>query len=80
MSRGDANRFSAAGPLDLAAGGSVADDPATVAEEIGLAALEMATRAHAAGLTKIGFLLEVVALEAGAEAATRQWPVDIALE
>lgn len=51
-------------------------DSAQIAEDLGVAALELAKRARAAGLTAIGHLLETVALEAGAEAATRQWPAD----
>jgi len=53
-----------------------ASDSATIAEDIGIAALGLAKRAHAAGLTSIGYLLETVAIEAGAEAAARQWPAD----
>ena len=51
---------------------------AEIAEDIGIAALGLAKLAREAGLTTIGYLLESVALEAGAEAATRQWPADIA--
>ena len=51
---------------------------AEIAEDIGIAALGLAKLAHDAGLTTIGYLLESVALEAGAEAATRQWPADVA--
>ncbi|MGH6673040.1 MAG: hypothetical protein ACRECV_13845 [Xanthobacteraceae bacterium] len=39
------------------------------AEDIGFAALALARRAQAAGLNTISYLLECVALEAGAEAA-----------
>jgi hypothetical protein len=53
-----------------------ADDSASVAEEIGLAVLELAKRAQGAGLSAVGYLLESVALEAGAEAAARRWPTD----
>jgi hypothetical protein len=53
-----------------------ADDSAEIAEEIGFAALELAKRANAAGLMTIGYLLESAALEAGAEAAERQSPID----
>jgi hypothetical protein len=38
-----------------------------------MAALRLAKRARAAGLTAAGHLLETAALEAGAEAAARQW-------
>jgi len=48
-------------------------DTARIAEEIGIEALGMAKWAHAAGLSTIGYLLENVALAAGAEAAARQW-------
>jgi hypothetical protein len=51
-------------------------DSAKVAEDIGIAVLELADRARGAGLSSIGYLLEMIALEAGAEAATRQWPAD----
>jgi len=51
-------------------------DSAKVAEDIGLAVLELADRARGAGLSSIGYLLEMIALEAGAEAAARQWPAD----
>jgi hypothetical protein len=49
-------------------------DSGRVAEDIGVAALKLADRARDAGLSSIGFLLEMIALEAGAEAAARQWP------
>ena len=51
-------------------------DSGKVAEDIGIAVLELADRARDAGLSSIGYLLEMVALEAGAQAATRQWPVE----
>ena len=51
-------------------------DSSKVAEDIGIAVLELADRARDAGLSSIGYLLEMVALEAGAEAAARQWPAD----
>lgn len=53
-----------------------ANDTGDVAENIGFAALDLASRAQPAGLTKLGYLLECAALEAGAEAAARKWPVD----
>jgi hypothetical protein len=53
-------------------------DSAALAEEIGVAALALAKRANAAGLTALGFLLESVALEAGAQSVTRRWPSDTA--
>lgn len=59
------------------AGNAGPTNSAKIAEDIGAAALELATRAHAAGLPTIGFLLESVALEAGTEAATRRWPADL---
>jgi len=49
---------------------------AEVAEDIGLAALDLAKWARAAGLTTVSYLLENVALEAGSEAAARRWPTD----
>jgi hypothetical protein len=51
-------------------------DSGRIAEDIGMVALYLARRARAAGLTTISHLLEGVALEAGSEAATRQWPRD----
>ena len=77
MSR--ANRF---GPLSEGRQGGTAEsaaaplDSGKVAEDIGIAVLELADRARDAGLSSIGYLLEMVALEAGAEAAARQWPAD----
>jgi hypothetical protein len=59
--------------------GAHADRPlnsAEVAEDIGLAALDLAKWARAAGLTTVSYLLENVALEAGTEAAARRWPAD----
>jgi len=53
-----------------------ANDTGDVAENIGFAALDLARCARAAGLTALGYLLECAALEAGAEAAARKWPVD----
>lgn len=53
-------------------------DSGKVAEDIGIAVLELADRARDAGLSSIGYLLEMVALEAGAQAATRQWPIESA--
>ena len=53
-------------------------DSSRVAEDIGIAVLELADRARDAGLSSIGYLLEMVALEAGAEAAARQWPAQSA--
>jgi hypothetical protein len=54
------------------------NDGGQLAEDIGAAALELARRANAAGMTTLGFLLESVALEAGAEAVARRWPPDAA--
>lgn len=53
-------------------------DNGKLAEEIGVVALELAKRANTAGLTNLGFLLETVALEAGAEAVARRWPAETA--
>ncbi len=55
-------------------------DSSKVAEDIGIAVLELADRARDAGLSSIGYLLEMVALEAGAEAAARQWPAEESAE
>ena len=51
-------------------------DAAQVAEDIGMAALDLARRASAAGLTTLAFLLENAALEAGTQAAAAKWPAD----
>ena len=77
MSRADFSRPPTEGPADASARQPAPIDSAKIAEDLGIAALELARRAHAAGLTTIGYLLETVALEAGAEAATRQWPADV---
>jgi len=53
-------------------------DSGKIAEDIGIAALELADRARDAGLSSIGYFLEMVALEAGAQAATRRWPAESA--
>jgi hypothetical protein len=63
---------------DDCAGNRPADGRGAVAEDIGIAALELAKRAQAAGLTALGYLLESVALEAAAEAAASNWPADAA--
>jgi len=77
MSRANVSRFPGKGSA-ASAGKPVPVDSAKIAEDIGIAALKLAKRAHAAGLAAIAFLLETVALEAGAEAATRRWPADLA--
>lgn len=61
---------------DPAAFGTASFDRAQIAEEIGMAALDMAQRAQAAGLPTLGFLLETVALEASAQADAAKWPSD----
>lgn len=76
MSRADTGCPPADNPPDHAGGEPGRADSAQIAEDIGVAALELASRAHAAGLPTIGFLLESAALEAGAQAATRRWPAD----
>jgi hypothetical protein len=58
--------------------GSAGSDSAKIAEDIGVAALELAKRARDAGLPTIGYLLESAALEAGAEAAVGQVQADVA--
>jgi len=76
------NGASSSGPADHRPAGELADNlpsaGASVAEYIGIAALELARRAQAAGLTTLGYLLESAALEAGTEAATQRWPDDVA--
>jgi hypothetical protein len=78
MSRANSSRPPAGGFPDQSAGLPAINDSASVAEEIGLAVLELAKRAQGVGLTMIGYLLESVALEAGAQAAARQAPADAA--
>ena len=78
MSRANVSQFPGKGRAETSAGKPEPVDSAKIAEDIGIAALKLAKRAHAAGLATIAFLLETVALEAGAEAATRQWPADLA--
>ncbi len=78
MSRADVSGPPAEGLADESAGKTRPYNSAKIAEDIGIAALGLAKLAREAGLTTIGYLLETVALEAGAEAATRQWPADIA--
>ena len=77
MSRADDSGLAAAGLPEHASLEPGPTDSAKVAEDIGVAALELAGRAHAAGLPAIGFHLESVALEAGAEAAARQWSAGV---
>jgi hypothetical protein len=78
MIRANVSRLPGKGPAEASAGKPVPVDSAKIAEDIGIAALELAKQARDAGLTTIGYLLESVALEAGAEAATRRWPAEIA--
>ena len=76
MSRSERSLLAVAGAADVAAGDAAPADSAKIAEDIGMAALELAERARTAGLTTIGYLLESVALEAGAQAAAGQWRAD----
>jgi len=76
MSRAKASRLGAARRVDPCAGRSASNDHARIAEDIGIAALDLAQRARAAGLTAVGFILESAALEAGAAAAAARWPAD----
>ena len=76
MSRADGNRLRADGRGDRRAG-KPARNHVKVAEDIGMAALRLAKRARAAGLTAAGHLLETAALEAAAEAAARQWRAEV---
>ncbi len=78
MSRADVIRPLVEGLADESAGKTRTYNSAEIAEDVGIAARGLAKLAHEAGLTTIGYLLESVALEAGAEAAARQWPADIA--
>lgn len=76
MSRAEGSQAGAEDRPDRAADGPT--DTAQIAEDIGIIALDLAKRAYDAGLHTLGFLLESVALEAGSEAAARQWPTDAA--
>jgi hypothetical protein len=76
MIRGGFVRLPAHLEAENGAGEPAPSDSAKVAEDIGIVVLGLAKRAHAASLTSIGYLLETVAIEAGAEAAARQWPAD----
>jgi hypothetical protein len=78
MSRTICSEFPADRAADQAAAAPAVDDSAKIAEDIGIAALVLAQRAHAAGLPTLGYLLESIALEAGAEAAATQSPADTA--
>jgi len=76
MSRARSSQPLTDGQADRAAAEPSSNDSASVAENIGIAALELAKRARAAGFTTIGYLLECAALEAGAKAAASKWPAD----
>jgi hypothetical protein len=76
MSRSESSLLAVVEAADAAAGNAAPADSAKIAEDIGMAALELAERARTAGLTTIGYLLESVALEAGAQAAAGQWRAD----
>lgn len=77
MSRARCRQPPVDGLVLRAAAEPASNDSAADAENIGMIALYLAKRANAAGLTKLGFLLETVALEAGAEAVARRWPADV---
>jgi hypothetical protein len=51
-------------------------NPAEVAEEIGVKALELADRARSAGLMVLCQLLESAALTAAADGLAAEWPAD----
>lgn len=76
MSRAKRFESETGGRRDSADDQSAPVNSSKVAEDIGIAVLELADRARGAGLSSIGYLLEMVALEAGAEAAARQWPAE----
>jgi len=76
MSRADLPRRSANARRGRPADEPAPIDRAQIAEDIGMAVLDLAERARAAGLTTIGYLLESVALEAGTQAAAARWPSD----
>lgn len=77
MSRGDLHPHrtddSRSASVDQAVGGHSAQ----TAQEIATAALELAKRARAAGLTGVGYLLETVALQASVQAGTPRRPADV---
>ncbi len=77
MSRADSGQASADSALGRCGEKPAPNDRAITAEDIGIAALDLARRAHGAGLFTIGYLLESVALEAGAEAAAGRRPADV---
>jgi hypothetical protein len=66
-----------AGTPDGNAGGCAPPNAPRIAAEIGAATLELAKQANGTGLTMLGYLLEMAALEAGAEAALSAWPADM---
>jgi hypothetical protein len=47
-----------------------------MAEDIGLAALDLAELARSAGFAMVGYLLEAAALECGTEAVASRWIAD----
>ena len=53
---------------------AVRHDGENAPQDIAFVALDLAKRARAAGLTTLGHQLEMVALEAGAQAAAGRWP------
>jgi hypothetical protein len=75
MSRANFSLLPAAAADDTART-TAPDDSTKLAQDIGLTALNLAQRARAAGLTTICYLLECVALEAGAESAAMHQPDD----
>jgi hypothetical protein len=76
MSRAKPSRAKTSGCGWMFANASAPPEAARIAQDIGLAAFELSRRAHDAGLTVIGYLLESVALEAGAQAAAPQRPAE----
>lgn len=67
-----------AGPIPSGATGRLPCNARRIAASIGAAAIALAGEANGAGLTTLGYLLELAALEAGAEAASYGGPADAA--
>jgi hypothetical protein len=76
MSRADRNGLPGIDRRTWTAEEPLQCDRAQIAEYIGLAALDMAGLARAAGFTTASYLLESAALDCGAKAVATRWPPD----
>jgi hypothetical protein len=76
MSRSIGNGLPAKANRTWAAEEPLQCDRAQIAEYIGLAALDMAGLARAAGFIAASYLLESAALDCGAKAVETRWPPD----